>query len=184
MRMSASKGNTLIIIENGQISIVRLDDRTEWTIGRENPQNMPDIILHTPTVSRNHGYFMNRSGHWVYYDKYGKNGTVYNKEHLKPGIGGKAKFRMLEDGDVFIFGGLDEKALPSKTVWAIFSEYFYGDKWSSVDTKDLGIITLSDGKSTRKMEWPQIGDVLRMDDGIAIYMGDTTYLAGEIRLIR
>ena len=55
-------GNQLIVIENGQLSTYTLDDRLVWEVGRASKDNLPDIRLHSETVSRKHGKFQNIDG--------------------------------------------------------------------------------------------------------------------------
>ena len=75
--MSGNRENTLIVIENGQLTSYDLDNRLIWEVGRPSKDNLPDIKLHSLTVSRKHGRFQNIDGMWFYLDKNGKNGTVW-----------------------------------------------------------------------------------------------------------
>lgn len=179
--MSCNRENNLIIIENGQISTFRLDDRTEWSIGRVNAVNMPDIRLHSPTVSRLHGRFRNMDGIWFYCDDQNKNGTVLNGHRIESGIGKRKKPYPLEDGDVLIFGGAERYLPNSRSVWTMFSEYLYDDNWRVEDTKGMEKISFSD-RDDEDCSILCAGTVIRKDQGIAIYMGDITYLAGKISL--
>ena len=70
--MLGKKGNSLIVIENGKLTDYRLDDKLVWEVGRPSRDNNPDIILHSVTVSRQHGKFQNIDGMWFYLDKKGK----------------------------------------------------------------------------------------------------------------
>ena len=106
--MHGKNGNSLIIIEKGQLTAYTLDDRNVWEIGRPSKGNIPDIKLHSTTVSRKHGKFQNMDGVWFYVDYNGKNGTVYNQKHINPGINGRMKPVMLYDGDILVFGGGDD----------------------------------------------------------------------------
>lgn len=103
--MHGRKGNSLVIIESGQIITYALDEKDAWEIGRPTKNNNPDIKMHSPTVSRKHGRFHKMDGIWFYLDYNGKNGTVYNHKHLSAGIGGRIKPVLLSDGDTFVFGG-------------------------------------------------------------------------------
>lgn len=109
--MYGKKGNNLIIIENGQLTSYMLDDKNVWEVGRPSKENIPDIKLHSATVSRRHGKFQNLDGEWFYLDYNGKNGTVYNQKHIRPGINGRVRPVMLEDGDLFVFGGGEKQVL-------------------------------------------------------------------------
>lgn len=174
--------NQLIVIENGQLSSYMLDDRLVWEVGRASKDNMPDIRLYAETVSRKHGRFQNIDGVWFYVDYYGKNGTVYRGKHVAAGVGGRSKPIMLKDGDVFIFGGGREAVINHKTVWAVFVAHGSDERWRVADTKGLTLLDFSDGKTECKRENPQKGTIIDLERGMAIYMGDITYLVGDMEL--
>ena len=178
--MHGKKENNLIVIENGQIRSYLLDDKLVWDVGRASKDNMPDIRLHSITVSRQHGRFQNIDGMWFYLDKNGKNGTVYNGKHITAGIRGRIKPITLNDGDILIFGGGEQPVINSRTIWAMFSEYSFDDRWRVEDTKGLVRLSFSDGSSMTRLDRPKKGTVIKKEDGMAIYMGDVTYLAGDI----
>lgn len=181
--MHGKMENQLIVIENGKLSAYALDDRLKWTVGRPTPDNIPDISFHCSTVSRRHGEFRNMDGLWFYLDHLGKNGTVCNGNHIGKGINGKVKPVMLKDGDVLIFGGSNEANINSKTVWALFCSHVYEGGWRVVDTKRHSRLKFSDGRMEYAFTEPEKGMVLENEDGMAIYMGDVTYLAGRMRIV-
>lgn len=174
--------NNLIVIENGKLNTYLLDDKLIWEVGRPSKDNRPDIKLYSITASRKHGRFQNMDGVWFYIDNNGKNGTVYNKKHIETGLKGRAKPVMLSDGDILIFGGSTEAVISCKTIWAMFSTHYYDDCWSAVETKDCTKFVFSDGNKETQMENPDRGTVVEKDNGLAIYMGDITYLAGDMSL--
>ncbi len=178
--MLGKKGNSLVVIENGQITTYALDDRVIWEVGRPSKGNMPDIKLHSTTVSRQHGRFQNMDGIWFYIDRMGKNGTVYNGKQVTPGIRGRVKPIIMSNGDTFIFGGGEEPVINSKTIWAMFSERKFDERWRVEDTKGLGRLSFTDGNQSTVYENPAKGTVVEKENGIAIYMGDITYLVGDI----
>ena len=116
-------------------------------------------------------------------DKNGKNGTVYNKKDLEAGIRGRIKPVLLSDGDVFVFGGGDEEVINCQTVWAMFSTNYYEDSWRVVDTKGWEKMIFECSEGTTRLENPDKGTVVEKKDGIAIYMGNITYLAGDMELV-
>lgn len=177
------KGNSLIVIENGQLTTYSLDDRVEWKVGRASKENIPDIILHSSTVSRQHGCFKNMDGIWFYVDGNGKNGTVYNGKYVTPGIRGRVKPITMNNGDILIFGGDKEPVINSKTVWTMFSERITEERWRTECTKELNKIMFTDGKQSTVYEKPAKGTVVEKENGMAIYMGDITYLAGDMSVI-
>lgn len=180
--MNGKNGNNLIMIENGQLRCFSLDDKQEWKVGRPTPENMPDIPLHSTTVSRKHGKFQNVDGIWFYLDLKGKNGTVYNEKHITAGKNGRVKPVMIKDGDVFIFGGGEEAVINSKTIWAFYTTRPVDERWRVEDTRGMTEFAFCDGSQVTKVEKPAKGTVIERDFGIAIYMGDITYLSGNIRL--
>lgn len=182
MNKSRAKGNSLIVIENGHLSIYVLDDKTEWTVGRPSAGNMPDICLHSTTVSRRHGRFSCDCGEWMYIDSYGKNGTVYKDKRLEKNKIGFVRPIMLEDKDVLIFGGGAEPVINGKTVWAMYVTDNVNGEWRVEDTKGMDKMQFIDGDWSEEVEAPGKGTVIDDGNGMAIYMGDLTYLLGDMRV--
>ena len=182
--MPGRRGNNLIVIENGQLTNYNLDDRIVWEIGRPTQECIPDIILHSATVSRRHGRFQNIDGMWFYVDSLGKNGTIYNGKPITGGIRGRVKPVTLKDGDTLIFGGGEKPEINSRTVWALFSERYFDELWRLEDTKGYDRIAITDGDQTTIIPVPIKGSVINRNDGMAIYMGDVTWLAGNISITR
>lgn len=176
------KGNYLVIIENGKIISYELDNRNIWNLGRPSPNNDPDIKLHTATVSRKHGKFQNMDGIWFYLDYGGKNGTVYNHKHIEPGLKGNVKPILLEDGDVFVFGGGDKEVINCKTVFGLFLTRGFDERWRVVDSKDYSKIEFISESGTTTLDHPDKGTVIEKNDGVAIYMGSLTYVIGNMEV--
>ena len=120
---------------------------------------------------------------WFYLDNNGKNGTVYNGKHITAGIRGRIKPITMKNGDILIFGGGEEASINCKTIWAMFSERSFSESWRVEDTKDLEKVAFADGDNITKLEKPEKGTVVEKEDGIAIYMGDITYLVGDISVV-
>ena len=180
--MYGKKSNNLIVIENGQLTTYPLDDKNIWELGRPSKNNIPDIKLHAATVSRKHGKFQNMDGVWFYLDYNGKNGTVYNDKHIQVGLNGRIKPIILSDGDIFVFGGGEEAVINYKTIWAMFVTKELDDSWRVVDSKGLTTLKFADGENITTLENPDKGTVVEKNGGIAIYMGDLTYLIGNMEL--
>lgn len=178
--MSGKKNSNLIVIENGQISTYLLDDKLQWNIGRPSKENKPDIKLYSTTVSRKHGSFRNMDGIWFYVDGNGKNGTVYNKKRIKAGLNGRVKPVMLSDGDILVFGGGDEEIINSATIWTMFSNRDFDELWHVADTKGYEEVAFHDGHREIRYHKPEKGMVVNLEKGIAIYMGDITYISGNV----
>lgn len=178
--MGCRRGNTLIVIENGKIQNYSLDDRLVWEVGRPSKDNIPNIKMHSPTVSRKHGVFKNVGGMWFYIDNNGKNGTVYNGKHISVGISGRLKPTSLSNGDVLIFGGGEEAVINSKTIWTMFSEKVFDENWRIENTKDFIEMSVTDGKNSTTLKGAVRGTVVEFGEGIFIYMGTISYLIGNI----
>lgn len=173
------KENHLVLIECGKLTNILLDNKNSWEFGRL----AEDIRVNSPTVSRQHGRFENIDGIWCYYDKKGKNGTAYNGKKIALGMNGRIKPIMLKHRDILIFGGSDRVILSDKIVWAIFLEKSYETDWTIVDTKAVKRITVASGTEISVFNNLDIGAVIEKEEGIAIYMGDTTYLHGNISIV-
>lgn len=176
--------NHLIVIENGQLENYPLDNKLLWEIGRPSKENYPDIRMYSLTVSRKHGKFINRDGCWFYVDGYGKNGTVYNGKHIETGRSGRVKPILLSSGDTFFFGGGQEAVFNSRTIWARFSTDNYSDMVQVADTMGEEQFVFLDGDKEIRLEHPEKGTVVEGEHGMGIYMGDLTYLIGDMRLQR
>ena len=180
--MNGKTFNNLIVIENGKLNTYLLDNKSVWEVGRPTTDVHPDILCHSSTVSRRHGRFENMDGIWFYLDNNGKNGTIYNNKHIDAGRNGRIKPIMLSDGDVLIFGGGEKAAINSRTIWSMFSTHYYSENWSVVETKGYKTIIVYDGDDITRCDNPEKGTVIQKDQGLAIYMGDITYLLGEARI--
>ena len=180
--MKCKRENNLIIYEDGCLKKYLLDDRKAWELGRATPERRPEIEVHTPTVSRRHGSFQNMDGVWFYLDYNGKNGTIYNHKHLKPGINGKIRPIMLKDGDVFLFGCGGEENVTCKSVWGLFTEKGFDDDWRVEDTKGYRRLSFLCGEEETSFMDPVEGTVVDGKEGMAIYMGDRTFLIGDMSL--
>lgn len=176
------KCNNLIVIENGELKTYMLDDKQSWEVGRSSRENIPDIKLHSATVSRRHGKFQNMDGIWFYVDYYGKNGTVYNNKKITTGIHGRVKPIHLSNGDILIFGGGEKAVINSKTIWALFSTRDIGGEWNAVDTKGYTEFHFISGDKKINLDHMTKGEVLEEEEGIAIYMGNITFLSEKMKL--
>ncbi len=176
------KGNSLIVIESGQLNMYPLDNKLIWEVGRPSKGNDPDIKLRLSTVSRRHGRFQNMDGNWFYIDNNGKNGTVYGGKHIGTGLNGRVKPIMLKDGDVLIFGGGDDAVINNQTVWSMYTTTVYEDRWKVKDTKDYHTISIGNGDDVTKLDEPVKGTVIKKANGMIIYMGDVTYIFGDVEV--
>lgn len=171
-------GNKFIIIEQGKIKIYYLDDRASWEIGRASQQGVPEIELITPTISRPHGIFKNKGGFWLYSDYCKLNGTTCNGKPFTEAHNQK----ILEDGDVFVFGGHGKSVINHQTVWGMYSKKDMDYTCRIENTGKADILRFTDGVTVTKFVRPEKGTVIDKEAGIGIYMGELTYLLGDIWL--
>ncbi len=179
------KKNILIVLEERKISFYSLDEKKTWNVGRPSNGSDPDIKINSALVSRNHGKFKNLDGFWFYLDNNGKNGTIYNDLRIASGISGRVRPVMMDDGDIFIFGNGSSRNVNNKTSWAIYLSDGYEDMENCriVDTSEKKTLIFNDGSNETKISDPNMGTVVRQNNGMAIYMGNITYLIGEIDII-
>lgn len=168
----------LVIIEQAKLRVYHLDDKVSWEIGRVSREGSPDIGLITPTISRPHGNFKNKGGLWLYSDYCKLNGTTHNGIPLTATNNQK----LLEDGDILIFGGNGNAVIDSQTVWAIYLNRQIDDAYCVEDTSKDKVLRFTDGTTVTKFVRPEKGTVVDKRTGLGIYMGELTYLLGNIRL--
>lgn len=168
----------LIVIENGRVMVYCLDDRPYWKLGRTTGEELPDIGLTPPTISRSHGLFKNTGGLWLYTDYCKLNGTTYNGKLLTK----SNDHKLLEDGDILIFGGAGNAVINPQTVWSIYLKRPIGEEICIVDTREKRSLEFTDGTTVTRFICPEKGTVVDKGTGLGIYMGDYTCLLGNIRL--
>lgn len=105
----------LLITEGDKVRCVELDGRPRWTLGRETPDNIPDIPLSSPVAGRSQGQLLQVGSSWFYCDGGSINGTFYKGKRL--GGGRNIRPVMLEDGDILSVGPGGKAAL----VWLLFT---------------------------------------------------------------
>jgi phage pi2 protein 07 len=89
---------------------------------------------------------------------------------------------MLNNGDVFVFGGGNTEVINSKTAWGLFLERRYDGEWSTMDSAGYKKLHFRSGNNERVLLEPEKGKVIDMEGGIAIYMGNLTYMSGDMKM--
>lgn len=186
--------NNFIVIDNGRLSMYALDDKPIWKVGRPTNENKPDIKMYADTISREHGVIENIEGSWFYKDKRSANGTVLiridSAEKLKRANDRASRNAPkncrgrridMRDGDIFIFGG-GNSPIDGKTVWAMYVAGIIDVNWKVVKTENAERLEFEDGNVKERYIRPDVGTVVRMSHGLAIYMGDITYVSGDIEV--
>lgn len=175
--------NNLVVIENGNINNYELDDKEIWNVGRPTKSNAPDIGMNIPTISRKHGLFRRIDGLWFYVDASGKNGTVYKNKKIKKGLNGNVRPVMLKDGDTFVFGGDETAVICDNTVWAMFYSKSSSNYWKKIDTAGANKLNFSNGQLDTECSNLVKGTVIKLGNDMAVYMGDATYVSGNMKII-
>ena len=175
--------NNLIVIENGQLNTYLLDTRLVWEVGRMSKDNIPDITMHATTISRKHGKFQNMDGIWFYMDYKTTNKTLQNGRVLTAGLNGRVKPVMVSDGDVFVFGCGEQAVVSPGTVWAFFSTKYIDAPWKGVDSRGCERLLIADGDSRYYLTDLQLGEKIEAEHGTVIYMGNVTYVAGDVQVM-
>lgn len=189
--------NNFIVIDKGRLSMYALDDRPVWKVGRPTNENRPDIQMYTGTISREHGTIENVEGSWFYKDRQSENGTVLIRRstaedirrakergsYIKTLVAKRCRGRRIDmrDGDIFIFGGGD-RPIDGSTVWAMYVSGIIDSNWRAVKTEGAGCLEFQSGNIVERYIKPETGMVVSMRHGLAIYMGDITYVSGDISI--
>lgn len=144
--IAQTSGASLVILENDQIRVCALDTRSEWTIGRYDPDepNVPDILFTSMIVSRTHGWIQNIDNQWYFVDNpKNYNGTFHNGVKIpRP----KTKSRtpiLLENGDVLRVDNEDLNHVSSQGVLMLFTTGAIKGTWT---TYNLGHQTIIIGR--------------------------------------
>lgn len=93
-----STGATLIVLEQDNIRVFRLDEQESWSVGRNSREEQsPDISFDSLIVSRSHAVFRYSRGRWGYVDNpRNTNGTFLNGKKLEK----TGRLVELKDGDI------------------------------------------------------------------------------------
>lgn len=114
----------LIILEKGKVKVQALGMRSEWRIGRYDPEmiNTPDILFSSMIVSREHGWIQNINDQWYYVDNpKNLNGTFLNGIKISRPISGIRQPTPLENGDVLRIDNEDLNYASSQGVLMLFT---------------------------------------------------------------
>ena len=140
-------GAKLIILEGGSLRSVPLKYCSELSIGRQTPDNNPDIPMHSPIVSRKHGTFANMDGQWYFINNPDNlNGTFYNGVKIPAPINGKNKLVMLKDKDILRIDGDNLKKYDENGVVILFTtNTVIEGEWTSFPLRGHDVTTIGRG---------------------------------------
>lgn len=155
----AARGATLLILDSRKEPIM-LPLEGDMTLGRDYPESMRDIRIHSGITSRKQGEFIydDSDDAFYYLDNNSKNGTFINGQKLLPFNERGSKARRLSDGDIL---RIDRKTLSAphpESVLMIYSRSFSPDEtWNSVSISGKNEITIGRGE----------GNFIRLEDMMA-----------------
>lgn len=119
-----ASGASLLVVEKDDARVVALDEKTEWTVGRYDPNlsAVPDILLTSPLVSRTHARLLNTGEGWYYADNCrNTNGTYLNAEKIPRAFGRDEQAAALHNGDILRIDGADLDAPETDGVLLLFT---------------------------------------------------------------
>lgn len=123
----------LLLLENEQIREVMLDEKQEWKIGREVPdnRNSPDIVFSSAIVSREHGSLHHFNGQWFYVDNpKNLNGTFHNGKKIPRPMNGMKRPTPLANGDILRIDNENLNEVSSQGVLMLFSTMPLEGAWT------------------------------------------------------
>lgn len=141
--VKTSSGAKLVVMEGSTLSVIHLDAREEWPIGRSvgAPDTAGTILLHSPIASRYHGH-LQRSGHtWKYTDNPANtNGTLYNGIRITPRDGKPGSVRLF-DGDLL---RIDRQGTDSSenAVLMLFTTASLENRWKKYSIQGKQSVTI------------------------------------------
>lgn len=128
--VKSNSGAKLVIMEGNHISMLMLDNRPEWRLGRASGAAEDGLIaLHSPIVSKYHAQLRKSNGSWYYIDNPGNtNGTMYNGKKIYSPQGTAVNVRLFE-GDVL---RIDNQSSHSNAnaVLMLFTTAALENRWS------------------------------------------------------
>lgn len=131
-------GVNLVVLEDGQIRVFALDTRTDWLVGRYDPEepNIPDIRFSSVIVSRTHGWIQNIDNRWYFVDNpENHNGTFHNGVMISRPKNGNKIPTLLENGDVLRIDYKDLNHPDPRGVMMLFTTATIKGTWTSYDLK-------------------------------------------------
>lgn len=131
--IAQNSGAMLVILEADQVHVCNLDARTEWKIGRYDPDtpDAPDILFSSKIVSRVHGWLKSIEGQWYYVDNpKNLNGTFYNGRKIPRPLSGMKRPTPLSHGDVLRIDNEDLNHGSSQGVLMLFTTAAVTGVWT------------------------------------------------------
>lgn len=128
-----TSGASLILLEQDRVRVCPLDTRSEWTVGRYDPDmaNIPEILFESMIVSRQHGWIQNIDDQWFFVDNpKNLNGTFHNGIKIpRPKTGMRTPI-MLENGDILRIDNEDLNRASARGVLMLFTTDVIRGSWT------------------------------------------------------
>ncbi len=131
-----SDARLLLIDDDKRLRLIHLNKRQRWSFGRETEMVHPDISVHSPIASRDHGEFVCVDEQWFYIDKGGRNGTFCNGKKVLAPRGNKRYPLLLNNGDVLRVDYEDLTRPDNRGVWMMFLTENVEGEWRSHTISD------------------------------------------------
>ncbi len=129
-----STGAALVILEEDQCRVCKLDTQPIWKIGRYAPgiSAIPDILFASKIVSREHGWIQNIDGLWFFIDNpKNLNGTFHNGIKVPRRKDGIKTPVMLESGDILRIDNENLNHASSQGVLMLFTTAPVSGSWTT-----------------------------------------------------
>ncbi len=118
---------SIVIFEKEKIRTFILDSRKQWSVGRETPVNIPDIVLYSEIAGRQQGQLVYVGEQWFWVNGESRNGTYYNEKKIHAEKNGSIRPVMLNNGDVLRIDSSDFSS--PNGVWILFTTDNIDGNW-------------------------------------------------------
>lgn len=135
-------GAKLVVLENGRVRVVALDQKQQWLLGRAARSEAPDIPFQSRIVSRKHGWLMGMDEEWYYVDNpQNLNGIFLNSRRIERPISGTRKPITLKDGDVLRIDS-GEAGLEGEIVVMLYTTRTVKGNWAVYPLEGIGELVI------------------------------------------
>ena len=137
-----SSGAKLVVLENGRVRVLALDQKQQWLLGRAARSGTPDIPFQSKIVSRRHGWLMGMDEEWYYVDNpRNLNGIFLNGRRIERPLSGTRKPVTLKDGDVLRIDS-GEAGLEGEIVVMLYTTRTVKGNWAVYPLEEVGELVM------------------------------------------
>lgn len=156
--VNSADGAVLIIMSEADKELRTVELFKSMVIGRQTPENEPDIAIESPIVSRKHGEITKLGNEYYYVDCNSLNGTYINGMRLRKRDDNVTDSYKLEDGDVI---RIDRRELDKPHASAVTMVFVRTDNpvfnWHRERLLDKKVFTIGRGeKNSANIEMPNV----------------------------